>query len=124
MERPLHWLKAQVHMEPTASSIENDKWPVSIDLTHHGRKGGKKAPHRIAGEVGGTDLCSGVRHLKILCDNNRDEQIAEMDSLLRRTLPRFCSIAWFCLSRSLCLGTPYPGVGVQRLYGCYWQAYS
>jgi len=28
-------------------------------------------------------------------DNNRDEQIAEMDSLLRRTLPRFCSIAWF-----------------------------
>jgi len=30
--------------------------------------------------------------------NDRDEQIATMDSQLRRTLPRFCSIAWFgCL---------------------------
>ena len=82
MERPLHWLKAQVHMEPTASSIENDKWPVSIDLTHHGRKGGKKAPHRIAGEVGGTDLCSGVRHLKILCDNVPDQRLAAHESAI------------------------------------------
>ena len=30
--------------------------------------------------------------------NDRDEQIATMDSQLRRTLPRFCSIAWFCLT--------------------------
>ena len=29
------------------------------------------------------------------CPNDRDEQIAAMDSQLRRTLPRFCSIAWF-----------------------------
>jgi hypothetical protein len=28
--------------------------------------------------------------------NARDEQIAERDSQLRGTLPRFCSIAWFC----------------------------
>jgi hypothetical protein len=27
--------------------------------------------------------------------NGRDEQIATLDSLLRRTLSRFCSIAWF-----------------------------
>jgi hypothetical protein len=94
MERPLHWLKAQVHMEPTASSIANDKWPVSIDLTHHGRKGGKKAPHRIAGEVGGTDLCSGVRHLKILCDNDCDQRLATIDELYRRILSRVRCIAW------------------------------
>jgi hypothetical protein len=30
--------------------------------------------------------------------NDRDEQIAEKDSQLRRTLPRFCSIAWFAKS--------------------------
>jgi hypothetical protein len=32
--------------------------------------------------------------------NDRDEQIAERDSQLRRTLPRFCSIAWFALFAS------------------------
>jgi hypothetical protein len=33
----------------------------------------------------------------ILSPNDRDEQIAAMDSQLRWTLPRFCSIAWFGL---------------------------
>jgi len=34
--------------------------------------------------------------------NDRDEQIATMDSQLRLTLSRFCSIAW--------LGAPRPGL--------------
>ena len=29
-------------------------------------------------------------------ENDRDEQIAAMDSQYRWTLSRFCSIAWFC----------------------------
>jgi len=65
------------------------------------------APNRMRGRVRicldgirpafGSDLAAHRHpsHLISVQPNGRDEQIAAVDSKLRKTLSRFCSIAWF-----------------------------